>query len=123
FFFFQAEDGIRDDLVTGVQTCALPIFGGHTREIAGRLATGLVIANDRDTESLEFARANTLEFAQRIRFHQGKFSELKEAIREQGLEKVNGLLADLGVSRYQLTESHRGVSLLTDGLSAIRMDR
>src|SRR5947208_6871431 len=30
FFFFQAEDGIRDDLVTGVQTCALPISGGHT---------------------------------------------------------------------------------------------
>src|SRR5258708_36267589 len=33
FFFFQAEDGIRDDLVTGVQTCALPIFG-HDRGIA-----------------------------------------------------------------------------------------
>src|SRR5258708_27423884 len=31
FFFFQAEDGIRDDLVTGVQTCALPIFRPHTR--------------------------------------------------------------------------------------------
>src|SRR5258708_10313067 len=31
FFFFQAEDGIRDDLVTGVQTCALPIFGDQTR--------------------------------------------------------------------------------------------
>src|SRR5207244_4638981 len=31
FFFFQAEDGIRDDLVTGVQTCALPILGNHLR--------------------------------------------------------------------------------------------
>ena len=99
----------------GIYLDATAGLGGHTREIAGRLTTGLVIANDRDTESLEFARANTLEFAQRIRFHQGKFSELKEAIREQGLEKVNGLLADLGVSRYQLTESHRGFSILTDG--------
>src|SRR5216117_2165031 len=62
----------------GIYLDATAGLGGHTREIAGRLTTGLVIANDRDTESLEFARANTLEFAQRIRFHQGKFSELKE---------------------------------------------
>src|SRR5258708_21413414 len=33
YFFFQAEDGIRDDLVTGVQTCALPIYTGHTQEV------------------------------------------------------------------------------------------
>src|SRR6267378_5760841 len=83
----------------GIYLDATAGLGGHTREIARRLTTGLVIANDRDIESLEFARANTLEFAERIRFHQGKFSELKEAIRAQGLDKVNGLLADLGVSR------------------------
>src|SRR5438552_12799048 len=35
FFFFQAEDGIRDDLVTGVQTCALPIFVSYARHSAG----------------------------------------------------------------------------------------
>ena len=107
----------------GVYLDATAGLGGHTREIAGRLTTGFVMANDRDTESLEFARANTLEFAERIRFHQGKFSELKEAIREQGIEKVNGLLADLGVSRYQLTESHRGFSILTDGPVDMRMDQ
>src|SRR5882724_2069471 len=98
-------DGLYLDATAGL--------GGHTREIAARLTTGLLMANDRDQESLEFARAHTLEFAERIRFHQGKFSELNEAIH--GLGKVNGLLADLGVSRYQLTESHRGFSILTDG--------
>ena len=41
FFFFQAEDGIRDRLVTGVQTCALPIFGGM---LAGALVTGVLMA-------------------------------------------------------------------------------
>src|SRR5207244_7423694 len=50
FFFFQAEDGIRDDLVTGVQTCALPILRGpDTREI-GR---GLVAYDAEDAEKIK----------------------------------------------------------------------
>jgi len=102
-------DGIYLDATAGL--------GGHTREIARRLTTGFVIANDRDAESLEFARANTLEFADRIRFRQGTFSEL------QGIGTVNGLLADLGVSRYQLTEPHRGFSILTEGPLDMRMDQ
>jgi len=102
-------DGIYLDATAGL--------GGHTREIARRLTTGFVIANDRDAESLEFARANTLEFADRIRFRQGTFSDL------QGIEKVNGLVADLGVSRYQLTEPHRGFSILAEGPLDMRMDQ
>jgi len=102
-------DGIYLDATAGL--------GGHTREIARRLTTGFVIANDRDAESLEFARANTVEFADRVRFRQGNFSEL------EGIGKVNGLLADLGVSRYQLTEPHRGFSILADGPLDMRMDQ
>jgi len=98
-------------------------LGGHTLEIARRLTSGFVIANDRDAESLEFARANTLELASRIRFHQGKFSDLATAVREQGIDRVNGLIADLGVSRYQLTEPHRGFSILTEGPVDMRMDQ
>jgi len=108
-------DGIYLDATAGL--------GGHTRAIAERLTTGFVIANDRDRESLEFARANTLEFANRVRFHQGTFSELQDAVRKQGIERVNGLVTDLGVSRYQLTESHRGFSILTDGPLDMRMDQ
>lgn len=107
--------GIYLDATTGL--------GGHTREIARRLTTGFVIANDRDTESLEFARANTVELADRIRFHHGTFSTLGEALRKYGAGKVNGLIADLGVSRYQLTEAHRGFSILTDGPLDMRMDQ
>ena len=107
----------------GVYLDATAGLGGHTREIARRLTTGFVIANDRDQESLEFARANTLEFSDRVRFHHGAFSTLGEAAREQGVEKVNGLIADLGVSRYQLTEPHRGFSILTDGPLDMRMDQ
>ena len=98
-------------------------LGGHTREIARRLTTGLVIANDRDAESLDQARRNTAELAERIRYHQSSFGDLPQALRQFGLEKVDGLLADLGVSRYQLTDPERGFSILSEGPLDMRMDR
>jgi len=98
-------------------------LGGHTGLIAQRLTTGIVIANDRDPQSLEMARRNTAEWAGRIRFHHGSFGELPQALREAGLETVDGLLADLGVSRYQLTAPERGFSFLSDGPLDMRMDQ
>ena len=107
-------DGIYLDATTGL--------GGHTALIAARLERGFVIANDRDPQSLEMARQNTQELAERIRFHQGTFGMLAETVRSEGLEKVDGLLADLGVSRYQLTAPERGFSFLSDGPLDMRMD-
>jgi 16S rRNA (cytosine1402-N4)-methyltransferase len=108
-------DGIYLDATAGL--------GGHTAAIAKRLRSGLVIANDRDAESLEMAKRNTIEWADRIRYHRGSFSELGSALRAFGVERVDGLLADLGVSRYQLTEPERGFSLMSEGPLDMRMDR
>ena len=108
-------DGIFLDATAGL--------GGHTGAIATKLANGFVIASDRDAESLELARRNTAEWADRIRFHQGTFSGLPTALAECGVERVDGLLADLGVSRYQLTEPERGFSLMADGPLDMRQDR
>jgi len=108
-------DGIYLDATAGL--------GGHTGAIARRLTTGLVIASDRDAESLELAKQNTADVAGRIRFHQGEFSTLHEALRENGIDQVNGLLADLGVSRFQLTDAARGFSILADGPLDMRMDQ
>lgn len=108
-------DGIYCDMTAGL--------GGHTGAIARLLTTGWVIANDRDSQSLELAKRNTEAYADRIRFHHGKFSALDEALRENGAGQVDGLLADLGVSRYQLTDAARGFSILAEGPLDMRMDQ
>lgn len=108
-------DGVFLDLTTGL--------GGHTRAIAERLTTGLVIACDRDAESLERARQNTADLASRIRYHHGSFADARRALEAAAVERVDGLLADLGVSRYQLTDPERGFSLMANGPLDMRMDR
>jgi 16S rRNA (cytosine1402-N4)-methyltransferase len=107
----------------GVYLDATAGLGGHTGLIAQRLTTGMVIANDQDAESLEMARRNTAEWAERIRFHHGSFATLPGALSDAGFAKADGLLADLGVSRYQLMDPERGFSLLNDGPLDMRMDR
>ncbi len=108
-------DGIYLDLTAGL--------GGHTAAIAERLSSGFVIACDRDAESLELARANTRAVGERVRFFHGAFSDLPKALEENGVAAVDGALADLGVSRYQLSSRDRGFSLMENGPLDMRMDR
>jgi 16S rRNA (cytosine1402-N4)-methyltransferase len=107
-------DGVYLDCTTGL--------GGHTRLIAERLATGSVIANDRDARALAMARENAAAVADRICFHYGGFGSLGEAVTQAGFSKVDGLLADLGVSMMQLKEPSRGFSFQQDGPLDMRMD-
>jgi 16S rRNA (cytosine1402-N4)-methyltransferase len=99
-------------------TCGL---GGHTRALAQAGAT--VIACDRDLESLTLAKENTREFADRIRFRKATFAELGGVAAAESITQLDGLLADLGVSRYQLTTGERGFSLMSDGPLDMRLDR
>src|SRR5215469_9151702 len=108
-------DGVYVDATTGL--------GGHTGRIAAQLTTGMVLANDRDESSLAMARQNTREWSERIRYHCGRFSQLAQAMAEFGMQKAHGLLADLGVSRYQLTAPERGFSFSSDGPLDMRMDQ
>jgi 16S rRNA (cytosine1402-N4)-methyltransferase len=107
-------DGLYLDCTAGL--------GGHTAAIASRLtAGGRLISNDRDPQSLELARANAAEWADRIDFQHGSFSELDPANFAQ--RKLDGLIADLGVSRYQLTDGPRGFSFQAEGPLDMRMDQ
>lgn len=108
-------DGVYVDMTAGL--------GGHTGAIARRLTSGRVISLDRDGDSLELARQNTADCAERITFQQSAFSKLSRTLAELGVGKVDGILADLGVSRMQLTSGERGFSLLQAGPLDMRMDR
>ena len=101
-------------------TCGL---GGHTGAIARRLESGLVLACDRDLQSLEKAKEATIDATDRIRFHRSLFSELEGVLAVEQKTQLDGLLADLGVSRYQLTDGGRGFSLMADGPLDMRMGR
>jgi 16S rRNA (cytosine1402-N4)-methyltransferase len=92
-------------------------LGGHTRAIAELLTEGgRLISNDRDAESLALAKQNAAEFLDRVDFQCGEFSELN-------LTDLDGIVADLGVSRFQLTGPQRGFSFQSDGPLDMRMDQ
>lgn len=108
-------EGVYADLTAGL--------GGHTGAIARRLTTGFVLACDRDAESIRMARANTADCAGRIRFHQALFSQVEETLAAENIQQLDGLLADLGASKYQLTDGGRGFSLMESGPLDMRMSR
>ena len=108
-------DGIYVDVTAGL--------GGHTGAIARRLTTGKVVSCDRDSESLETAKENTADVAARIEFVHASFEDLPRLLRERGIGPADGLIADLGVSRVQLTSAERGFSFMASGPVDMRMDR
>jgi 16S rRNA (cytosine1402-N4)-methyltransferase len=108
---------------SGVYIDATAGLGNHTGAIAQRLETGRVFASDRDAESLELARQNTLPWAGCIHYSAGEFSSLALRLQAAGFPLAHGLLADLGVSRMQLTTAERGFSFQADGPLDMRMNR
>ncbi len=111
---------VRPDGIYIDATCGL---GGHVEAIARRLTSGKVIANDRDAESLEIAKRRLEQWKERVVFHHGRFSELRSGLAAAGCERADGLLADAGVSLYQLTSPERGLSFSSDEPLDMRMDR
>lgn len=107
-------DGIYVDGTLGL--------GGHSYEIASCLTTGRLIGIDRDPTAIERAGKRLAPFADRVTLVHGNFCDVASILDELGIEAVDGMLFDLGVSSPQLDEIERGFSYMGDAPLDMRMN-
>lgn len=96
---------------------------GHSSEIAKRLSNkGLLIGIDRDEEALKAAKEKLKQYSN-IKYIHGNHDDIEKLLIESGINKVDGILLDLGVSSYQLDERNRGFSYMGEAKLDMRMDK
>ena len=97
--------------------------GGHSRGLLEKSpATVRVVALDRDPAALPRAQSLLQEFPSRFQLLAGNYAELVPLLHSAGIERIDGLLLDIGLSSFQLEERERGFSFQTDGPLDMRMD-
>lgn len=96
--------------------------GGHSLEIAKRLITGRLICIDQDPNAHEAAGKRLAEYKDRITFVRDNFGNIKSILDSLGIEKIDGMLLDIGVSSHQLDEAERGFSYQQDAPLDMRMN-
>ncbi|MBO4988547.1 MAG: 16S rRNA (cytosine(1402)-N(4))-methyltransferase RsmH [Lachnospiraceae bacterium] len=98
--------------------------GGHSYQICRKLSKqGRLIGIDQDDAAIEAATARLQEFADRVTVVRSNYCNMKNVLQELGIEKVDGIVLDLGVSSYQLDTVERGFSYKYDTDLDMRMDR
>lgn len=98
--------------------------GGHSYEICKHLdSEGRLIGIDQDAEALNAAKKRLGEFSDRTIFVKSNYGQMGDVLKQQGIDKVDGIVLDLGVSSYQLDNAERGFSYMEDAPLDMRMDR
>ena len=95
---------------------------GHSAQIAARLTTGRLIGIDRDPIALRAAGERLAPFGERVTLVHSNFCEIANVLDELGIDGVDGILLDLGVSSPQLDDGSRGFSYMVDAPLDMRMN-
>lgn len=96
--------------------------GGHSLEIVKRLKNGRLIGIDRDGNAIEAARKRLDGYLDKVTFVRDNFSNIASILDNLGIDTIDGMLMDLGVSSHQLDEAERGFSYMHDAPLDMRMD-
>ena len=109
------EDSIVVDMTLG--------FAGHSSQILKRIKKGYLFAFDQDEEALSFSREKLKTIGNNFKIFDSNFVYAKPILKEEGIEEVDAILYDLGVSSPQLDEDYRGFSYHKDAPLDMRMDQ
>lgn len=127
---FKHKSVLLEETINGLNIKSNGIYvdgtlggAGHSKEILKQLSPeGLLVGIDRDQDALKAAKENLKEFPN-VRYIHGNHDEIEEILENLEIEKVDGILLDLGVSSYQLDERERGFSYLGSNELDMRMDK
>ena len=107
------KDGIYVDCTLG--------YAGHSSEILKAIPNGFLYAFDMDKKAISYSTDKLKEIGNNFHIFNSNFVNLKECLKEQGVEKVDGILFDLGFSSPQIDDASRGFSFMHDGALDMRM--
>lgn len=126
---FEHKPVLLNEVITGLNIKPGGVYvdctvggGGHSFEIAKRMANGHLYAFDRDQEAIVASKERLKEF-DNVTFIHDNYKNAKEDLDNLGVTGVDGVLVDLGVSSPQLDHGERGFSFLHEGRLDMRMDR
>jgi len=108
------EDGIYVDATLG--------FGGHSGLILKRVKRGFLFAFDQDEMAINFSKEKLSTIGDNFEIIKSNFANLKEELKKRNIEKIDGIVFDLGVSSPQLDIADRGFSYHNDAILDMRMD-
>ena len=127
---FEHKSVLLDETINGLNIRPDGIYvdgtlggGGHAYEVCTRLGTkGSIIGIDQDAAAIEAAGARLKDFGEKVTIVRSNYCDMKSRLHELGIDKVDGIILDLGVSSYQLDTAERGFSYREDAPLDMRMD-